>query len=150
MVPTIPPPSAPPLVSLQISQSRTTSRSISIPQRRKKKLLSLPKTEPSSFLPRYYYSFVSFSLLPCRPWITRAASSPATPPSRSSGKTVSERAYRAEKKSLQTSLSRTQAGPVRKVKQEQEEISRNHVPRLFLGSVQAEMICKGCVIPLSG
>ena len=43
--------------------------------------------------------------------------------------------YRAEKKSLQILLSSTQAGPVRKVKQEQEEISRNHVPRLFLGSV---------------
>ena len=32
-------------------------------------------------------------------------------------------------------LSSTQAGPGRKVKQEQEEICRNHVPRLFLGSV---------------
>ena len=44
--------------------------------------------------------------------------------------------YRAEKKSLQILLSRTQAGPGRKVKQQQEESSRNHVPRLFLGSVQ--------------
>ena len=44
--------------------------------------------------------------------------------------------YRAEKKSLQILLSRTQAGPGRKIKQEQKEISRNHVPRLFLGSVQ--------------
>ena len=43
--------------------------------------------------------------------------------------------YRAEKKSWQILLSRTQAGPDRKVKQEQEEISRNHVPRLLLGSV---------------
>ena len=43
--------------------------------------------------------------------------------------------YRAEKKSLQILLSSTKAGPGRKVKQEQEEISRNHVPRLFLGSV---------------
>ena len=43
--------------------------------------------------------------------------------------------YRAEKKSLQILLSRTQAGPGRKVKQEQEEISRNHVPRFFLSSV---------------
>ena len=43
--------------------------------------------------------------------------------------------YRAEKKYLQILLSRTQAGPGRKVKQEQEKISRNHVPRLFLGSV---------------
>ena len=32
-------------------------------------------------------------------------------------------------------LSSTQAGPGRKVEQEQEEIYRNHVPRLFLGSV---------------
>ena len=39
--------------------------------------------------------------------------------------------YRAEKKSLQILLSRTQTGPGRKVKQEREEISRNHVPRLF-------------------
>ena len=43
--------------------------------------------------------------------------------------------YRAEKKSLQILLSSTQAGPGKKVKQEQEDISRNHVPRLFLGSV---------------
>ena len=44
--------------------------------------------------------------------------------------------YRAEKKSLQILLSSTQAGPGKKVKQKQEEISRNHVPILFLGSVQ--------------
>ena len=44
--------------------------------------------------------------------------------------------YRAEKKSLHILLSSTQAGSGRKVKQEQEEISRNHVPRLFLGSVE--------------
>ena len=43
--------------------------------------------------------------------------------------------YRAEKNSLKILLSSAQAGPGRKVKQEQEEISRNHVPRLFLGSV---------------
>ena len=49
------------------------------------------------------------------------------------------RLYRAEKKSLQILLSSTQAGPGRKVKREQEEISRNHVPRLFLGSVVALM-----------
>ena len=48
--------------------------------------------------------------------------------------------YRAEKKSLQILLSSTQAGPGRKVKQEQEEISRNHVPRLFLGSVHFPLI----------
>ena len=40
---------------------------------------------------------------------------------------VGERTYRSEKKSLQILLSRTKAGPGRKVKQEQEEISRNHV-----------------------
>ena len=43
--------------------------------------------------------------------------------------------YRPEKKSLIILLSSTQEGPGRKVKQEQEEISRNHVQRLFLGSV---------------
>ena len=43
--------------------------------------------------------------------------------------------YRAEKKSLQILLSSNQAGPGGKVKQEQEEISRNHVPRLFLRSL---------------
>ena len=43
--------------------------------------------------------------------------------------------YREVNKSWQILLSSTQAGPGRKVKQEQEEISRNHVPRLFLGSV---------------
>ena len=36
---------------------------------------------------------------------------------------------------MQILLSSTQAGPGRKVKQEQEEISRNHVPRVFLGFV---------------
>ena len=46
--------------------------------------------------------------------------------------------YRAEKKSMQILLSSTQAGPGRKVKQEQEEISRNHIPRLFLGSVRSK------------
>ena len=34
-----------------------------------------------------------------------------------------------------TTVPSTQAGPGRKVKQEEEEISRNHVPRLFLRSV---------------
>ena len=43
--------------------------------------------------------------------------------------------YRGEKKSVQILLSYSQAGPGRKAKQDQEEISRNHVPRLFLGSV---------------
>ena len=41
---------------------------------------------------------------------------------------------------MQILLSSTQAGPGRKVKQEQEEISRNHVPRLFLGSVLASSL----------
>ena len=36
---------------------------------------------------------------------------------------------------MQILLSSTQAGPGRTVKQEQEEISRNHLQRLFLGSV---------------
>ena len=49
--------------------------------------------------------------------------------------------YRAEKKSLQIVLSSTQAGPGRKVRQEQKEISRNHVPRLFLGSVDQYKNC---------
>ena len=39
------------------------------------------------------------------------------------------------KKSLQILLSYSQAGPGRKTKQGQEEISRNHVPTFFLGSV---------------
>ena len=46
-----------------------------------------------------------------------------------------ENEYRDRLKGVQILLSSTQAGPGRKVKQEQEEISRNHVPRLFLGSV---------------
>ena len=49
---------------------------------------------------------------------------------------IATRKYRAEKKSLQILLSSTQAGPGRKVKQEQEEISRNHVQAFFPGSVQ--------------
>ena len=44
--------------------------------------------------------------------------------------------YRAEKKSLQILLSSTQAGPGGKVKEEQEDISHNHVPGLFLSSVE--------------
>ena len=46
--------------------------------------------------------------------------------------------YRAEKKSLQILLSSTQAGPGRKVKQEQEEISRNHVEAFNSGSVHLQ------------
>ena len=43
--------------------------------------------------------------------------------------------YRDEIESLQILLSRTQAGPGRTVKQEQEEISPDHVQRLDLISV---------------
>ena len=46
------------------------------------------------------------------------------------------RRYRAEEKYLWVWLSCTQAGPGRKVKQEEEEISRNHVPTFSLSSVQ--------------
>ena len=55
--------------------------------------------------------------------------------------------YRAEKKSLQIVLSSTQAGPVRKVKQKQEEISRNHVPRLFLGPVHLHLLSRLQLVP---
>ena len=50
--------------------------------------------------------------------------------------------YRDEIYSLQILLSRTQAGPGRAVKQEQEEISPNHVQRLNLISVQK--VALGC------
>ena len=43
--------------------------------------------------------------------------------------------YRGEKKGLQYLLSYIQAGPGRKVKQGQEEISRNQTPTIFLVSV---------------
>ena len=44
--------------------------------------------------------------------------------------------YRGErKKGLQILLSYSQAGDRQKTKQDQEEISRNHVPTFFLGSV---------------
>ena len=43
--------------------------------------------------------------------------------------------YRGENKGLQILLGYSQARPGRKVKQGQEEISRNHVPTFFLGSV---------------
>ena len=43
--------------------------------------------------------------------------------------------YRDEIYSLQILLSRTQAGPGRTVKQEQEEISPNHVQRINLISI---------------
>ena len=44
--------------------------------------------------------------------------------------------YRARNKGLQILLSNSLAGPGRKVKQEQEEISRNHVQAFFPGSVE--------------
>ena len=40
--------------------------------------------------------------------------------------------YRGVNKGLYVLLSKTQAGPGRTVKQEQEEISRNHVQNLYL------------------
>ena len=43
--------------------------------------------------------------------------------------------YRGEKKGLQIVLSYSQAGPGRKAKLGQEEISHNHVPTFFLSSV---------------
>ena len=43
--------------------------------------------------------------------------------------------YRGGNKGLYVLLSRTQAGPGRTVKHEQEEISRNHVQAFILGSV---------------
>ena len=46
--------------------------------------------------------------------------------------------YGGENKGLFVLLSRTQAGPGRTVKQEQEEISRNHVQTLIFPSVQCE------------
>ena len=48
--------------------------------------------------------------------------------------------YRDEINSLQIQLSSTQAGPGRTVKQEQEEISPNHVQRLNLSSVVGQSL----------
>ena len=45
------------------------------------------------------------------------------------------RIYRDDIKSLQILLSRTQAGPVRTIKKEQEEILPNHIQRIKLISV---------------
>ena len=44
--------------------------------------------------------------------------------------------YRGENKGLSVLLSRTQAGPGRTVKQEQEEISRNHVQTFIFLSAE--------------
>ena len=48
--------------------------------------------------------------------------------------------YRGEKKGWSILLSRTQAKPDRTVKEEQEEISRNHVPTIILFPVDIDMI----------
>ena len=47
--------------------------------------------------------------------------------------------YRDRLKGMQILLSNSQAGPGRKVKQEQEEISRNHVQAFIQGSVDEVM-----------
>ena len=47
-----------------------------------------------------------------------------------------EEKFRERLKGVQILLSNSQAVKGRKVKQEQKEISRNHIPRLFLGSVE--------------
>ena len=46
--------------------------------------------------------------------------------------------YRARNKGLQILLSNSQERPGRKVKQKQEEISRNHVQAFFPGSVHSQ------------
>ena len=54
--------------------------------------------------------------------------------------------YRGVNKGLYVLLSRTQAGPGRKVKQEQEEISRNHVQSFIYLSVQVFAIPRFSVV----
>ena len=54
--------------------------------------------------------------------------------------TLSHPLYRDEIYSLQILLSRTQAGPSRTVKQEQEQISPNHVQRINLISVHSHQL----------
>ena len=49
--------------------------------------------------------------------------------------------YRGENKGLFVLLSKTQAGPGRTVKQEQEEISRNHAQTFIFPSVQKNTLC---------
>ena len=51
--------------------------------------------------------------------------------------------YRGENKGLFVLLSRTRAGPDRTVKQEQEEISRNHRQTFIFPSVQGFGNCEG-------
>ena len=50
------------------------------------------------------------------------------------------RIYRARNKGLQILLSNSHLGPGRKIKQEQEEISRNHVQAFFPGSVYLKIL----------
>ena len=50
--------------------------------------------------------------------------------------------YRDEIYSLQIQLSRTQAGPGRAVKEQQEQISRNHVQTIFGTSVHISIVIK--------
>ena len=45
---------------------------------------------------------------------------------------LSKQSYSGPGKSMHILLSNTQAGPDRTVKEEQEEISRNHVPTIIL------------------
>ena len=54
----------------------------------------------------------------------------------SRGSSICETLYRGGKKGLYVLLSRTQAGPGRAIKEEQEENSRNHIQTLFLISVE--------------
>ena len=58
----------------------------------------------------------------------------------SKSSTFSHSLYRDEIYSLQMLLSRTQAGPGRTVKQEQEETSQNHVQRINLISVVSDLL----------
>ena len=54
--------------------------------------------------------------------------------------------YRARNKGMQILLSNSQAGPGRTVKQEQEEISRNHVQAFIPASVVGDSYyCSKCV-----
>ena len=59
---------------------------------------------------------------------------------------INRQKYRDEIYSLQNLLSRTQAGPDRTVKKEQEEISPNHVQRTNLISLLADSYCLSVTI----
>ena len=54
--------------------------------------------------------------------------------------------YRDEINSVQIQLSRTQAGPGRAVKEQQEQNSPNHVQRIYLISVESQAADKTKVI----